>query len=179
MLIPLDGHGPMVDQTAFVAPSADLIGRVELGPLASVWFNAVLRGDQNLLSIGEETNVQDCVVIHADPPSVGGFPVTIGARTTIGHGVVLHGCDIGSRVLVGNGAVVLDGAKIGSRSLVAAGSLVTAGMDVPDGSVVMGNPGRVTRVVSDEYLSLIDRAADAYLTLVARYAAAGYGRQTS
>jgi carbonic anhydrase/acetyltransferase-like protein (isoleucine patch superfamily) len=178
MLVPLDGHEPMVDLTAYVAPSADLIGRVELAARASVWFNAVLRGDQNRLLIGEETNVQDGVVIHADPPDIGGLPVTVGARSTIGHGVVLHGCDIGSRVLVGNGAIVLDGARIGSGSLVAAGTLVTPGVEVPDGSIVMGSPGRVTRQVSDEDLGLIDRAADTYLALVARYTSAAPARGT-
>ncbi len=123
----------------YVAPSADVIGNVRLENNASVWFNAVIRGDNELITVGENSNVQDCSVLHSDV----GFPLTIGKNVTIGHKVMLHGCTIGDNSLIGINAVVLNGAVIGKGCLIAANALITEGMVVPDGAVVMGAPGKV------------------------------------
>ena len=123
----------------YIAENAVVLGKVKLCKDASVWFGAVLRGDTEPITIGEGSNVQDCCVIHTDI----GFPVEIGKDVTIGHQVILHGCTIGDGSLIGISAVVLSGAKIGSRCLIASNALVTEGMEVPDGSVVMGSPGKI------------------------------------
>ena len=123
----------------YIAENAVVLGKVKLCKDASVWFGAVLRGDTEPITIGEGSNVQDCCVIHTDL----GFPVEIGKDVTIGHQVILHGCTIGDGSLIGISAVVLSGAKIGAGCLIASNSLVTEGMEVPDGSVVMGSPGKI------------------------------------
>ena len=123
----------------YIAENAVVLGKVKLCKDASVWFGAVLRGDTEPITIGEGSNVQDCCVIHTDI----GFPVEIGKDVTIGHQVILHGCTIGDGSLIGISAVVLSGAKIGAGCLIASNSLVTEGMEVPDGSVVMGSPGKI------------------------------------
>ena len=123
----------------YIAESSVVLGKVKLCKDASVWFGAVLRGDTELISIGEGSNVQDGSVIHTDI----GFPVEVGKEVTIGHKAVLHGCTIGDGSLIGINAVVLSGAKIGSGCLIASNALVTEGMEVPDGSVVMGSPGKI------------------------------------
>ena len=123
----------------YVAETATVLGKVKLCKDASVWFGAVLRGDTELITVGERSNVQDCAVLHTDH----GFPLNIGKDVTIGHHVMLHGCSIGDGSLVGINAVVLNGAKIGSGCLIGANALITEGMEVPDGSVVMGSPGKI------------------------------------
>ena len=123
----------------YIAENAVVLGKVKLCKDASVWFGAVLRGDTEPITIGEGSNIQDCCVIHTDI----GFPVEIGKDVTIGHQVILHGCTIGDGSLIGISAVVLSGAKIGAGCLIASNSLVTEGMEVPDGSVVMGSPGKI------------------------------------
>jgi len=129
-------HHPSVPSSCYVAPGAAVIGRVQLGERVSVWFNAVLRGDNDDIEIGEGSNVQDGCVVHVDA----GFPVQVGRDCTIGHKVMLHGCTIGDGSLIGMNAVVLNGAKIGRGCLVGANALVTEGMQVPDGSLVLGSP---------------------------------------
>jgi len=127
----------------YVAPSADVIGSVRLGHEASIWFNAVLRGDNDWIHIGAGSNVQDGSIIHVDP----GVPVIVGSNVTIGHGVLLHGCTIGDGALIGNRATVLDGVRIGAGSLIGAGALLTPRTEIPPNSVVFGSPGKVVREV--------------------------------
>jgi carbonic anhydrase/acetyltransferase-like protein (isoleucine patch superfamily) len=150
----------------YVAPSADVIGSVRLGHEASVWFNAVLRGDNDWIVIGAGTNVQDGTIIHVDP----GMPVVVGNNVTIGHGVLLHGCTIGDGALIGNRALVLDGAKIGAGSLIAAGALITPNMEIPPGSVVMGSPGKVVRPVAERDIARMSLGGESYRQKARDYA---------
>ena len=143
----------------FVAESADVIGNVRLESNASIWFNAVVRGDNELITIGENSNVQDCSVLHTDV----GCPLTIGKNVTIGHKVMLHGCTIGDNSLVGINAVVLNGAKVGKNCLIGANSLVTEGKEIPDGSLVMGSPAKVIKTLSEEQQSQLLRSAEIYV----------------
>jgi len=153
MIRPYKGTVPQVAPGAFVEASAQLIGDVRVGEDSSVWFNCVIRGDVNHIRIGSSTNVQDGTIIHV---ASGRFPAIIGDRVTIGHGVILHGCKILGRSLVGIGSIVLDGVTVGEESIIAAGSLVTPGTEVPPRSMVMGSPARVRRQVSEEELEWID-----------------------
>ncbi|HPG79994.1 MAG TPA: gamma carbonic anhydrase family protein [Piscinibacter sp.] len=161
----LDDDIPRIADTAWVADSAQVIGRVALEEGASVWFGAILRGDNEWISIGRGSNVQDGSVLHTDM----GCPLTIGADVTIGHQVVLHGCTIGDGSLVGIQAVVLNNAKIGKNCLVGAGALVTEGKEFPDGSLIMGSPARVVRQLSPEQFERIKLGAVHYLENAARY----------
>jgi carbonic anhydrase/acetyltransferase-like protein (isoleucine patch superfamily) len=151
----------------YIAPGAQLIGDVRLGDGASVWFNAVLRADDERIEIGAGSNVQDATVMHCDQ----GQPTLVGRNVTIGHRVLLHGCTIGDDCLIGNGAIVLDGVRIGAGCLVGAGALVTPGKDIPAGSVVMGAPARVVRALAERERALIARAAASYQQRVQRYLA--------
>tara|TARA_B110000444_G_scaffold250433_1_gene276809 strand:+ start:636 stop:1160 length:525 start_codon:yes stop_codon:yes gene_type:complete len=143
----------------FVAPSADVIGNVRLENNASVWFNAVIRGDNELITIGENSNVQDCSVLHTDAD----YPLTIGKNVTIGHKVMLHGCVIGDDSLVGINAVILNGAKIGKNCLIGANSLVTEGKEIPDGSLVMGSPAKIVKTLSAQQQEGLVKSADSYV----------------
>lgn len=164
----LDEHSPtLLGDGHFVAPTAAVIGRVTLHARSSVWFNCVLRGDVEDIVIGEGSNIQDGAVIHADP----GFPAYIGRNVTVGHMAMLHGCKIGDGSLVGIGAVVLNGAVIGKGCLIGATALVTEGMQVPDGSMVLGSPGKVRRTLSEEQQLGLMHNADHYVGNAARYAA--------
>ncbi|MBV1877218.1 MAG: gamma carbonic anhydrase family protein [Pseudomonadales bacterium] len=151
----------------FVAESASVIGSVVLEKNASVWFNAVLRGDSDVIVVGENSNVQDGSVLHADP----GSPLIIGKNVTIGHMVMLHGCEIGDGSLIGIGAVVLNGAKIGKNCLIGANSLVPEGKVIPDGSVVMGSPGKVVKQLSDEQKRGLEFGAAHYVKNAKRFKA--------
>jgi carbonic anhydrase/acetyltransferase-like protein (isoleucine patch superfamily) len=161
----LDGVAPRLHPTAYVADSAEVIGNVELAEGASVWFGAVLRGDNDLMSIGKGANVQDGSVLHSDP----GFPLTLGADVTIGHMVMLHGCTIGDGTLVGIGAVVLNGAKIGRNCLVGAGALVTEGKEFPDNSMIVGAPAKAIKELTPEQAARMRHAAGHYVENSARY----------
>lgn len=146
-LYALDGVSPALpDGDYWVAPDANVIGRVILEEDVSIWFGATLRGDTEPLTIGKGSNVQENTIIHADP----GFPVIIGPNCTIGHKAMIHGCKIGSGSLVGMGATILNGAVIGKGCLIGAGALVTEGKEIPDGSLVMGMPGKVVRTLDEE-----------------------------
>lgn len=136
---------PRIAETAWVADSATVIGDVELGDGVGVFYSAVIRGDMATISVGRDSNVQDGVVMHADP----GVPLTVGERVSIGHNAVLHGCTVGDDVLVGMGATVLNGAVIGAGTLIAANALVPQGMEVPPGSMVAGVPAKVRRELTD------------------------------
>jgi carbonic anhydrase/acetyltransferase-like protein (isoleucine patch superfamily) len=156
MIYALGADKPDLARDAWVAPSAQVMGMVTLNTLASVWFGAVLRGDNEMITVGAGSNVQENSVLHTDM----GFPLTIGADCTIGHKAMLHGCTIGDNSLIGMGAIVLNGAVIGKNCLIGAGALVTEGKVIPDGSLVMGAPAKVVRD--------LDAAAIAKLTLSAK-----------
>jgi carbonic anhydrase/acetyltransferase-like protein (isoleucine patch superfamily) len=141
------GIAPKVAATAYVDPSAQVIGDVEIGERSSVWCNATVRGDVHRIRIGEESNIQDNCVLHGER---GQWPVIVGNRVTVGHAAVLHGCVVEDDCLIGVGAIVLNGARIGEGSVVAAGTLVPEGMQVPPGSVLMGSPAQVRREVRAE-----------------------------
>src|SRR5512137_910070 len=147
-LYTLDGVAPRLPATGryFVAPGAHLIGRVALEEDANVWFNCVLRGDNEWITIGARTNIQDNSVLHTDM----GYPLTIGANCTIGHNVILHGCTIGEGSLIGMGATILNGAKIGRNCLVGANALVTEGKEFPDNSLIVGAPAKAIRELGDD-----------------------------
>jgi carbonic anhydrase/acetyltransferase-like protein (isoleucine patch superfamily) len=143
MIWSLDGITPEIDPEAWIAEDANLIGRVVVGAMGSVWFGATLRGDNEEIRVGAGSNVQESSVLHTDI----GYPLTIGANCTIGHRAMLHGCTIGDGTLIGMGATILNGARIGRGCLIGACALITEGKDVPDGSLVMGSPGRVVRML--------------------------------
>ena len=159
-LYSLGSHTPLLPQDFFwIAPSAAVIGRVRLGAEASVWFGATVRGDVEDISIGAGSNIQDNAVLHADP----GFALRIGRKCTIGHAAIVHGCTIGDNSLVGMGATVLNGATIGANCLIGANALVTEGKTIPDGSLVMGAPGKVVRQLTAEEIAGLTRSADHYI----------------
>jgi carbonic anhydrase/acetyltransferase-like protein (isoleucine patch superfamily) len=163
----LDGQAPEFpgEGQYYVADTAVLIGRVRLKTDASVWFGAVLRGDNEWIELGERSDVQDNCTLHTDP----GFPITVGADTLIGHNVVLHGCSIGDNSLIGMGAIVLNGAKIGNNSLVGAGALVTEGKSFPDNSLIVGAPARAIRTLDQAAIDFIRVGADIYVRRGQRY----------
>lgn len=140
-LYALEGLGPEIDASAWVAPDANVIGRVRLQANSSVWFGTTLRGDNEWIELGTGSNIQENCVLHTDM----GFPLRIGANCTIGHKAMLHGCTIGDGSLIGMGAIILNGATIGKGCLIGAGALITEGKDIPDGSLVMGAPGKIIR----------------------------------
>jgi carbonic anhydrase/acetyltransferase-like protein (isoleucine patch superfamily) len=166
-LYTLDGEGPDLGPSAWVAPGARLIGKVILGAEASVWFNAVLRGDNEPITIGRGSNVQDGSVCHTDM----GSPLIVGADCTIGHMAMLHGCIIGEGSLIGMGAVVLNGARIGRGALIGAGALVTEGKEIPDGVLAIGRPAKVVRDLSPDEIAGLARAAEGYRANAARFRA--------
>jgi carbonic anhydrase/acetyltransferase-like protein (isoleucine patch superfamily) len=161
----LDDASPELADDAWIAPTAVLIGRVRLLARASVWWGAVLRGDNEWITVGEGANVQDGCVLHTDP----GFPLGIGADVTVGHLAMLHGCTIGAGSLVGIGAVILNGAVIGEGCLIGAKALIAEGKVIPPGSLVMGAPGKVVREVSAEQRARIAEGARHYALNAARY----------
>lgn len=145
-------------ENTYIAPGAHVMGKVSLHDNASVWFNAVLRGDCDLISIGEGSNVQDGAILHTDY----GFPMNIGKRVTIGHKVMLHGCTVGDYSLIGINAVVLNGANIGHHCVIGANALVTEGMIVPDYSLVIGSPGKVVKDIKPEQAEMLEKSAEHY-----------------
>lgn len=163
--VTIDGISPTVDKTAFVAPTAGLIGRVSLAERASVWYTAVLRGDQEDITVGAASNIQDGCVVHADP----GFPAHIHHEVTVGHRAVLHGCTVETGSLIGMGAVVLNGARIGAGSLIAAGAVVLEGTEIPPGSLVAGTPGKVRRELTGEEQAGLALSVEQYLNLAAKH----------
>ncbi|CAM5510182.1 gamma carbonic anhydrase family protein [Streptomyces narbonensis] len=162
------GKEPQIDPTAFTAPTSVVLGEVTLGARANIWYHTVLRADCGPIAIGEDTNIQDNSTVHVDP----GFPVSIGARVTVGHNATVHGCVIEDDVLVGMGSTVLNGARIGAGSLVAAQALVPQGMQVPPGSLVAGVPAKVRRPLTEEEKAGIKLNAEVYLELAKSHAAA-------
>ncbi|MPZ56864.1 MAG: gamma carbonic anhydrase family protein [Rhizobiales bacterium] len=157
----LDGQSPDLPDPGhyYVADTAVLIGRVRLKANASVWFGSVLRGDNEWIELGEGSNVQENCTLHTDKT----FPLTIGPQCTIGHNVVLHGCNIAANSLVGMGAILLNGSRIGRNCLVGAGALVTEGKEFPDNSLIVGRPAKATRTLDDEAIGRLTWAADWYV----------------
>ena len=143
----------------WIAPNATVIGDIHLAKDASIWFNAVLRGDNEPIYVGEGSNVQDGSIIHTDP----GFSCSIGKNVTVGHLAMLHGCSIGDGSLIGIGSVILNGAKIGKNCIIGSKALVTEGMDIPDGSMVIGIPGKIKKTLSEEEQSLVPMGAEHYI----------------
>ena len=156
---PADGHW-------WIAETATVIGRVRMKNDTSVWWGAVLRGDNEWIEIGERSQIQDNATLHTDP----GFPMVIGANCVIGHKVMLHGCMVGDNSLIGMGAILLNGAKIGKNSLVGAGALVTEGKTFPDNSLIVGAPARAIRTIDDKAIKMIANGADIYVKRWQQYA---------
>jgi carbonic anhydrase/acetyltransferase-like protein (isoleucine patch superfamily) len=168
VILTVDGSAPKAPDSVFIAASADVIGDVEIGENSGVWFQCVLRGDVLPLRIGSRTNIQDQSLLHTSP---GGTPTIIGNDVTVGHRVILHGCQIRDRVLVGMGSVILDGAEIGEDSIVGAGSLVTKGTCVPPGSLVLGSPAKVVRPLNPKEIESILKSAEGYVKNAQKYKA--------
>ena len=153
------------DDNFWIAPNASVIGEVNLERDASIWFNAILRADNEPITIGEGSNVQDGAIIHTDP----GYACNIGKKVTVGHMAMLHGCSIGDGSLIGIGSVVLNGAKIGKNCIIGSKALVTEGMDVPDGSMVLGIPGKIKKTLTEEEQSVVPLGADHYIDNYKKY----------
>ncbi|MEQ9693859.1 gamma carbonic anhydrase family protein [Shimia sp. SDUM112013] len=166
-LYELDGAAPEIAEDSWVAPDANLVGKIRVEEGASVWFGCTLRGDNELILIGAGSNVQENTVMHTDM----GFPLTIGAGCTIGHKAMLHGCSIGDNSLIGMGATVLNGAKIGKNCLIGAGALITEGKEIPDGSLVMGAPGKVVRQLDEAAINGLRASALHYQENMRRFRA--------
>lgn len=167
MIFELDGHRPDIAADAFVAHDANLIGKIVVGPRASIWFGCTLRGDNETITVGEGTNVQEATVCHTDM----GFPLTIGANCTIGHKAMLHGCTIGDGALIGMGATILNGAVIGEGCLIGAGALVTEGKVIPPYSLVTGAPGKIVRELDPAARDRLIASALHYQANAARFRA--------
>ena len=165
MITTFSGMTPTVEDGAWVADNATVLGDAEIGAGSGIWFGAVVRADTASIRIGRDTNVQDNCVLHADP----GAPLSIGDRVSIGHLAVLHGCTVESDVLIGMGAIVMNNARIGSGSLVAAGAVVLEGTEVPAGSLVAGVPGKVRRPLTDEELEQVRTNALRYVDRARRH----------
>lgn len=161
----IDHKTPQVASDAWIADSAQVIGDVTLGAKASVWFGAIARADNEPMTIGAGSNVQEAAVLHSDP----GYPLTIGENVTVGHQVVLHGCTVGDGSLIGIGAVVLNGARIGKNCLVGAGALVTEGKVFPDGSLIVGSPAVVKRELTPEQIEGLAQSSKHYVNNAQRF----------
>ncbi len=161
-----EGVTPLLGSGAWAAPTAAIIGRCELGERASVWFGATLRGDNERIVIGAESNIQDGSVLHTDA----GIELIIGERVTVGHMVMLHGCVVGDLSLIGIGSIVMNGARIGSRSILGAGSLVPEGKQIPDGVLAFGSPAKVVRPLTDQEIVMLELSAAHYVDKCSRFA---------
>lgn len=161
----LDGVHPEIHPTAWIAPGAVVVGNVVLGEGASVWFNAVLRGDNERMTIGPRCNVQDGCVLHSDP----GFPLTLEEDVTLGHAAIVHGCTVGAGALIGMGATVLNGAKVGAGALIGANALVPEGKEIPAGSMALGAPAKVVRELSPDQVNRLKATANHYVGNAKRF----------
>ncbi len=166
MIRPFRGHTPTVPSSCFVDASAQILGDVVLGEGSSVWMNSVLRGDVQPIRIGARTNIQDLSLVHVQSR---GFATNVGEDVTVGHHVVLHGCTVGNRVLVGMGAVILDGVQVGDDCMIAAGTLLTPGTVIPPGQLVLGSPGRVKRPLTEAERAFLLESAQAYAGYALEY----------
>lgn len=167
MIYALEDHAPRLHPAAWVAPGAHVMGKVVLEEGASIWFGAILRGDNEEIRIGRGSNVQENCVFHTDM----GYPLTVGINCTIGHKAMLHGCTIGDGSLIGMGATILNGARIGRGCLIGAGALITEGKEIPDGSLVMGAPGKIVRQLDPEAQARLIQSAEGYQANARRFRA--------
>ncbi len=158
-LYTFENSNPEIKETSYIAPNASLIGRVKIGEKSSIWFNTVLRGDMENITIGDESNIQDLSMGHADP----GFPLIVGNRVTIGHNCILHGCKIEDDCLIGMGAIIMNGVIIGRGSIIGAGSVLLEGMEVPRFSMVVGSPAKVKKSYDISILESIRKSAKVYV----------------
>lgn len=156
-----DGIEPKIDETAFIAESVDIIGKVTIEKNANIWYGTVLRADDNYITVGENSNIQDGSVVHISEK----FPTIIGNNVTVGHKSIIHGCEIGDNTLIGMGSIVLDGAKVGEFTLLGAGSLVPPGKEIPSGVLAMGSPAKVIRELSQEEKENLTKSALKYVNL--------------
>ncbi len=163
----LEQDTPEIHDTAYVAESSTVVGKVKMEAHSSVWFNVAIRGDNELITIGENSNVQEGAVLHTDV----GYPMVIGKNVTIGHQAMLHGCTIGDNTLIGMQAVVLNNAKIGRNSIVGAGALVTEGSEFPDNSMILGSPAKVVRTLDEAAAAKLRQGAEHYVKNARRFAA--------
>jgi len=159
------GIKPEIDESSYIHETAEVIGKVKIGKDVSVWCQAVIRGDVEEIIIGEETNLQDGVLVHTDH----GFPTVLGNGITVGHGVVLHGCKIGNNCLIGMGAIILSGAEIGENSIIGAGSVITQNKKIPEGSLVVGVPAKFKKKLSSEEIQKIKEASQHYIEKIKEY----------
>lgn len=161
MIYPFEGIQPVIDETVFIAPGAVVVGRVEIGPHASIWYNSVVRGDVDIVKIGAYTNIQDGSILHEHA----GFPLHVGEKVTVGHRVLLHGCTVEDGAFVGMGATVLNGARVGAGAVVGAGSLVLQGQEIPPGMLALGSPAKVIRPLKEGELEKFQGAVGRYLKM--------------
>lgn len=163
----IDGTAPQLAQKfCFIANNASVIGNVVIGEEVGIWFGVVIRGDNEPISIGARSNIQENSVLHTDP----GFPVKIGEGCTIGHNATVHGCTIGDNSLIGMGAIVLNGAKIGNNCLIGAGALIAEGKEIPDNSLVVGAPGKIIRTLDEAGEMMLEKSAEIYVSNARRFA---------
>lgn len=162
----LGGQAPLLADDVWIAPNAQVMGNVEMHAGSSAWFGAVLRGDNDLIQVGARSNIQDNAVLHTDP----GIPLIIGMGVIVGHQVMLHGCTIGDNSLIGIGATVLNGAKIGKNCIIGAHALITEGKVIPDGSMVVGAPGKVIKTLGEGHFAMLKMNAEIYVKNAQRFA---------
>lgn len=155
----------VIHHSVFIAPGAMVIGNVKIAEQASIWYNAVVRGDVDSIFIGKKTNIQDCCVLHQDK----GFPLRVGENVTVGHGAILHGCSIGDNCILGMGSIILSGAKIGAGSIIGAGTLVKEGQEIPPGSLAVGSPARIVRGLTAAEKEKILNSAQRYYQMGQKY----------
>lgn len=158
-------HTELLSDTHYIAPSATVIGSVTIGHRVSIWFDTVVRGDNDQIILGDDSNIQDGAILHTDP----GFVLELGKGVSVGHKAMLHGCSVGDNSLIGINAVILNGAKIGKNCLIGANALVPAGVEIPDGSMVLGSPGKVKRSLTEEEIAGIRKNAETYIRNLQRY----------
>ena len=165
MIMDFEGVTPRINKNTYISESVDIIGKVNVEENVDIWFGTRLRGDMNSIIIGENTNIQENSVVHVDINS----PCIIGKNVTIGHGTIIHGCSISDNVLVGMGSIILNNAKIGKNTIIGAGSLVTQGKEFPEGVLILGNPAKVIRQLTEAEIESIQRSADNYVSLSKKY----------
>ena len=165
MIMDFEGVTPRINKNTYISESVDIIGKVNVEENVNIWFGTRLRGDMNNIIIGENTNIQENSVVHVDINS----PCIIGKHVTIGHGTIIHGCSISDNVLVGMGSIILNNAKIGKNTIIGAGSLVTQGKEFPEGVLILGNPAKVIRQLTEAEIESIQRSADNYVSLSKKY----------
>lgn len=165
MIMDFEGVTPRINKNTYISESVDIIGKVNVEENVNIWFGTRLRGDMNNIIIGENTNIQENSVVHVDINS----PCIIGKNVTIGHGTIIHGCSISDNVIVGMGSIILNNAKIGKNTIIGAGSLVTQGKEFPEGVLILGNPAKVIRQLTEAEIESIQRSADNYVSLSKKY----------